>query len=1104
MSEYIKVSEYCKASRLNKSKVYRAINSGQIITKKIDGVMYIDVENLPEGFNLPKEKLETEIKQPVKLMSKEAKTTIDSGKCEVISVEADIQERGFITIKHYEILQDLYNKLEARTQIALDTQEESIKILKTELDEKKQLIKDLQANKPLISTKNINTTSNSSESYANSTLEELHEKQRKITELENNLTPALKKIIDLEDLLEEKDLRIEELEELQSETGSTISGSEETTRLKAKLKSLEKALKDKQDIINNLQQTTIRDDYVTVLRGIANDNSLNNLSKESNADTTEKDNKISSLETELNNQIQQVKYLESILADKQLTIDHLNNLTKSANNFMMSEEEAEISDLKEQYSQELSEKESKIIELENAKEDLQYRITDLENALEDKESLIETLQKDSKDLIKPLKTDQEAIITVLQQKHSQEIDDKNTIINELQNNSLQLEHKISELENALNDKILELKNTKSTTIKPSSSTEDGSEINPEMIGLKDSEYSDFEKIKCLENLLENKQQTIYNLENQLFEKQQRILSFESGNENQREINNLQTELDIRQSKIRELENQLNKLKHETPDLENVSIDIQQRFVYYQNELDDSQRLINKLEEANQQKDEVIQDNKNILQERQQRIKDIQSILDKKQVRIEELEKELSKANAKPTEAFDGFEPISLMDSPTNEETYKRLKELEELLNKKDNTINELKTKLETNIRDNTLENDFETTENTDTEILNNLHAKEEEIKNLQTKLQNNKITIEELEAKLSETQVTEEDNIYNELSEKVTKLEEELSNKLELIANLEEKLNSTSESNNIENTMNEQNEQLIDLENDLKSKIEYIEMLETTLSKHNLEKESIIEKDKEINRLNQELQKKEEIISQLAAKSNLLEGEDDTDGMMLSPVEVLQLEIKELKESIQIKDDKIIELETLSAPAEALSDDEKERKIKSLELQVESLIDDINNKNQKIEEMEYAMTSPAGYSTAYSLDGANNSLELEKLKLAKEQAANLIVAKDAEIERLRSQLIKLQQELDLKNEDIKKERQKTISIALSKKKDIDSSANDICGNLSEDKENLQIKIRTLETESQLAKEKLTELEFENEQLKHKLNTMNTPQPQSKGGIFKKL
>lgn len=1171
MSEYIRISDYCKASGLNKSKVYRAINTGQIKTKKIDGVMYIDVELLIDEFAIEKTELEAETLEEVSTKPLEPSKTLQQtkpiepstepasqdAKCELVSVEKEISEKGFITLRHYEILQDIYNKLERRTQVALDTQEESLNILKSELETKKQEIvklndekegqfKKLEDKEKQISEleKKLLTLKNNQFSQTGLGLEiddDSSDKSRAFNVYEKTLKDMQDKLDKLETIIEEKQRRIEALED-PSKTdyyvaafgtddvkkpdatgqGDSLASEvlqEEIESLKARLTANEKTLKEKQNIIDELRGDFKRDDYVTVLKGISSETASTSVDDEDKSfylhQVNEKQLEIDELKNQLGILTNKILQLENDLLEKEGKVELLEDEMRAREKAYAESQDQQI--IKDQNAL-ISENNSRIKDLETELQVSIQRINEMENSLDEKQLKIDELEEE-------MQSD-EAMVQVEK-----------------------LKQDIRDLE--------------------------------DVVGSKD------EKIEAFDALIKEKQKIIYDLEQNLFEKQQRILSFEKSGEHQREIERLETELNIRQSKIRELENELEKLKYDIPSLENVSIDIQQRFSYYQNEIDDQRKRILDLETKLHEKQDIISDNEILIQDRQQRIKDIQDLADKKQKRIDYLEKDLVTKQQKIAELERArhktdWEEISL-DAPS--ESVELIEKLEKQLQEKQNRILSLEQEL--NEKSSILETPI--ISQGDQSLIENLEQELESARNKIVELEKLTVTIEQ-DAEFS-TRLLEKD-------ERIKYLEEELNQKQEMLIKMETSLYSDEPVKKLSEDDRDKEELINDLQNDLKSKIEYIEMLEKTLNEVNKGIDDVQEGESKekfvpIEQFESELTNKEEIISQLELQINQLQEEilqknhleldetsDELENIIIRKdqkiaeletyldelkVQKLELEqalqanakplgvfedddssqrleekqhqIQEMEELLKFKDEKISELENIvnfddSEDAEDYKQqiqelketlEEKENeiadllstgnnnpddgRIRSLELQIESLIEDNNRKSNRLEELEYAMNSPAGDSATYNLTGG---LESEKLRMAADQAKALIGNKEAEIERLRNQLVKLQQDLDQKDEDIKKERQKTISIALSKAKDLNikpygDDKIEFEGDSDEKLKDLEIRIHKLESDLNVANQKVSDLEFENSHLRRQtIDTSGGGDDTGKGEWFKKL
>lgn len=1030
MAEYIKILEYCEQTGLNKSKVYRAINSGKIKTKKIDGVMFINVSLLPDKFKLPES--EPNVESKTKVEKVEIETT--SPTCEVVSVGNDIQdvnemnERGYITIRHYEILQELYNKLETRTQVALDAQEDSIKILKKELVSKNEEIEKLLQEKQQYSMesaiasnvseevvvkevavipgdieKSINEKQQKIEELEN----QLNEKQESINKLENDLIPAQDKVLDLENQLSELQTKIFEFENQTSDEQILDQHDEMIDKsyvdemesqlnvLRRQLDSYQQELAEKQKIIDEHQMSQKRDEFVTVLGGI---NNQLDLSVPSSVNSDE---------------------FDKIIYEKQSRIDDL---------------EIELSTFRN-------------------------KVSLLEQKLLENQPVL-----DEDDILQPV--DEEDIFNIIEEE--------------------------------------------SPSVGPS---KDIADVN-----------------KHWEALLNEKQKIIYDLENQLFEKQQRILSFDNTNKAQREINRLLSELDVSNGKVKKLQEENKRLMYEIPGQEGLSVDVQQRFTFYHNEMTDLQSKIQRLELDLREKNDIIVENDAIIKDKELRIKDIQDIADKRKNRIDDLKKELVSKHLK----------ISQMGEISHEASL--------------------------------IPNFSSSISNDSSEFKNQLMEKEERIKFLESELKNKELMIptegfgnadsvinalkEELEAAKLLLTDTGDSKTIDKLSNLVNQKEEEIA---ELTRQLEELKSSTDQSlfNNglsldLENTKDEKIEFL---ETDLKSKIDYIEMLEKTLNNMDKQKEGLITSgvDEKVEQLTQELEQKAETISQLECKVAELEKfsaipeiltSDDTEvqiqNELLEKDEIikclekqldemkiaslnsdnaslisesssndfeLQNKINEYEEELRLKSEQILELESklvFDFEPSSLDSSETDSKIKTLELQIDSLIDDNNRKSQLIEELQYGQSTNACDKTALGLDNNDSELELEKYRLVNEQMKNAMDSKETEINQLKKQLEDLETELNDKTSEIKKERQKTISIALSKSKGLPGASEEDTLAAEPGFESTN-KVKSLELEIIKLNEYIDSLKFQNIQLKQQNSQPQPPRgSDDSGGWLNKL
>lgn len=1024
MAEYIRILEYCEQTGLNKSKVYRAINSGKIKTKKIDGVMFINASLLPDKFKLPESYINEESNIEVEKVEKVEIETSNS-KCEVVSVNNDIDERGYITIRHYEILQELYNKLESRTQVALDAQDDSIKILKRELDSKNAEIQRLLHE----NEKDFNALKNATEKSEITSIREvaflpeeveatINEKQQKIEELErllnekqddiynleNDLIPAQQKVIDLENQLEEMQTKMVQIESEELE-GQIIDkqpqisfiGEDKTYNgdledqlkvLRRQLDSYQKELAEKQKIIDENQMSPKRDEFVTVLSGI--DNKLNMPATDSKSNQEE---------------------FDKIIFEKQSRIDDL---------------------------------ESKLSEF-----------TDKVRSLE--QQLIE----------------------------SQEIS----------------------LDSVDNKSEIGFFNT----------LDEEKEPDKELVPVADVN-------KKWEELLHEKQKIIYDLENQLFEKQQRILSFDNTNKAQREINRLQTELDVSNGKVKQLKEENKRLMHEIPNQENLSIDVQQRFTFYHNEMTDLQTKIQRLELDIKEKNDIIRENDAIIKDKELRIKDIQDIADKRKNRIDDLKKELVSKHLKISKMGESSSESSLIPdfSVAGKVDFNNLQN--ELL-EKDEKIKYLEAELKK-------QEQLIPTEgfgNADSII----NALKEELEAAKMLLTNNSdtITIEKLS------------NLINQKDEEILGLAQQLE---ELKSSLNDQ-SLFSYNNEVSIDLdNTKDEKIEFLETDLKSKIDYIEMLEKTLNNMDKEKEGlkISGISEQIEQLTQEVFEKDEIIQQLKTKLDELEKPinepellttDDSElqiknellekMLIIESLEKqledvknlnlnlendliktktgddeseLQNKIKTLEEETRLKTEQIKELEgklVFDFEPKSFDSSEYDSKIKILELQIDSLIEDNNRKSQLIEELQYGQSGNTSDKASLSYNNDDSDLELEKFRLINDQMRNAMDSKEEEINTLKNKLANLEAELDDKTTEIKKERQKTISIALSKSKGapLDSEESTFSEDITSESPD---KVKMLELEIIKLSEYIESLKFQNIQLKQQ---SSQPKPSSGSG-----
>ena len=222
---------------------------------------------------------------------------------------------------------------------------------------------------------------------------------------------------------------------------------------------------------------------------------------------------------------------------------------------------------------------------------------------------------------------------------------------------------------------------------------------------------------------------------------------------------------------------------------------------------------------------------------------------------------------------------------------------------------------------------------------------------------------------------------------------------------------------------------------------------------------------------------------------------------------VLQDKIRTLEDESRLKSEQIKELEgklVFDFEPKSFDSSEYDSKIKILELQIDSLIEDNNKKSQLIEELQYGQSDNTCDKAALSFNNHDSDLELEKYRLINDQMKNAIDTKEVEINTLKNKLANLEAELDDKTTEIKKERQKTISIALSKSKGVPTDSEESAFAEEKTSESPE-KVKMLELEIIKLNEYIESLKFQNIQLKQQ---SSQPKPASgsgeSGGWFNKL
>lgn len=274
MADYIRVSEYCKLSSINKSKIYRAINSGVIKTKKIDGVKYIDLEQLTEDFKVSTVQLQHH--------SINLPESIEQDKMqEIIPMQTTAIEDQETIKKQYNILKELYDINEEKTKYLIKSQEETINSLRNEIESKNKHIDRLLQ---LVNQPPGKTTSSVMADF-------------KILPHEEILSGETSNL--------KQDTLIKELKQKEQNYLQQIS-------------EYEQAAKSYQEKIENLEKPLTSDtDQGT---------------------HEEKDKTISDLEYELNSNLVKISKLESDLSEKQEKIDSLTTLLNEKNSNLSSYE----------------------------------------------------------------------------------------------------------------------------------------------------------------------------------------------------------------------------------------------------------------------------------------------------------------------------------------------------------------------------------------------------------------------------------------------------------------------------------------------------------------------------------------------------------------------------------------------------------------------------------------------------------------------------------------------------------------------------------------------------------------------------------------------